>query len=45
VRFIAARAGTYYYLCQVPGHAQMGMYGELVLARIGDGVRISAPRG
>ena len=31
VRFIAARAGTYYYLCQVPGHAQMGMYGELVV--------------
>ena len=31
VPFIAARAGTYYYLCQVPGHAQMGMYGELVV--------------
>ena len=31
VHFIAVRAGTYYYLCQVPGHAQMGMYGELVV--------------
>jgi rusticyanin len=31
VHFIAARAGTYYYLCQVPGHARMGMYGELVV--------------
>src|SRR5204863_180938 len=26
-----ARAGTYYYLCQVLGHARMGMYGELVV--------------
>ena len=31
VHFIAARAGTYYYLCQVLGHARMGMYGELVV--------------
>jgi rusticyanin len=31
VHFIAARAGTYYYLCQVPGHARMGMYGVLVV--------------
>jgi rusticyanin len=31
VHFRASRAGTYYYLCQVPGHARMGMYGQLVV--------------
>lgn len=25
-------AGTYYYLCPTPGHAQQGMYGKLVAA-------------
>lgn len=29
--FRADRTGTYYYLCQVPGHAQQGMYGKLVV--------------
>ncbi|MHB1087594.1 MAG: sulfocyanin-like copper-binding protein [Acidimicrobiales bacterium] len=24
-------AGTYYYLCPVPGHAQQGMYGKFVV--------------
>jgi rusticyanin len=31
MHFIAAQSGTYYYLCQVPGHARMAMYGELVV--------------
>jgi rusticyanin len=31
VRFTATDAGTFYYLCQVPGHAQQGMYGTLVV--------------
>ncbi len=30
-RFTATR-GTYYYLCPVPGHAQQGMYGKLVIS-------------
>jgi len=29
--FTAARPGMYYYLCPVPGHAQKGMYGKLVV--------------
>lgn len=31
VRFRAAVRGTYYYLCQVPGHARDGMYGKLIV--------------
>ena len=28
---VALSAGAYYYLCPVPGHAQRGMYGRLVV--------------
>jgi rusticyanin len=31
LHFTASRAGTYYYMCQVPGHAQKGMYGKLLV--------------
>ncbi len=31
LRFRAATPGTYYYVCQVPGHAQKGMYGKIVV--------------
>ncbi|MHB8620113.1 MAG: cupredoxin domain-containing protein [Chloroflexota bacterium] len=30
IQFTASTAGTYYYLCPVPGHAQKGMYGRLI---------------
>lgn len=29
--FVATRSGTYKYLCTVPGHAEEGMYGSLVV--------------
>jgi rusticyanin len=29
--FIATTPGTYYYLCPVPGHAQKGMTGQLIV--------------
>lgn len=29
--FRATTPGTYYYLCQVPGHAQKGMYGQIIV--------------
>lgn len=29
--FTANSAGQYYYLCQYPGHAQNGMYGEIII--------------
>jgi rusticyanin len=29
--FNANEPGTYYYICQVPGHAQQGMYGKFIV--------------
>lgn len=29
--FTADQAGTFYYICEYPGHATEGMYGELVV--------------
>ncbi|MHB8399447.1 MAG: plastocyanin/azurin family copper-binding protein [Candidatus Limnocylindrales bacterium] len=34
VSFTAATAGTYTYLCPVPGHAAAGMYGALVVTGV-----------
>ena len=31
LQFQATTPGTYYYVCQVPGHAQDGMYGKIVI--------------
>lgn len=31
ITFTADYAGTYYYICQYPGHAQEGMYGMIVV--------------
>ena len=30
VEFIPNRAGEYYYVCQVPGHIELGMWGRLI---------------
>lgn len=29
--FVASQAGSYYYLCPVPGHARRGMYGRFIV--------------
>jgi rusticyanin len=31
ITFTAARAGHYQYVCPMPGHAQMGMHGSLIV--------------
>lgn len=31
IRFVPNRTGSYYYLCAVPGHIQLGMYGTFVV--------------
>ncbi len=31
MQFRATTPGTYYYVCQVPGHAQDGMYGKIIV--------------
>lgn len=28
--WVALKAGTYYYVCPVPGHAKQGMYGKII---------------
>ncbi|QCO31146.1 MULTISPECIES: plastocyanin/azurin family copper-binding protein [Metallosphaera] len=28
---VSLQPGTYYYVCEYPGHAEMGMYGEIVV--------------
>jgi len=33
--FTTANPGTYHYLCPVPGHAQKGMVGLLIVAGTG----------
>lgn len=36
LRFKAEKAGTFEYFCQIPGHKQGGMQGELVVAGAGN---------
>lgn len=31
VNFYANNTGTYWYVCPVPGHAQLGMYGKIIV--------------
>lgn len=30
--FVAGEEGTYYYICTVPGHRELGMFGEIIVA-------------
>ncbi len=32
VTFKVTQAGTYNYICQVPGHVDLGMYGTVVIS-------------
>jgi nitrite reductase (NO-forming) len=31
IRFVATEEGTFYYQCMVPGHAQLGMWGRIIV--------------
>jgi nitrite reductase (NO-forming) len=44
VSFIPASAGTYYYICAVPGHRELGMNGKIVVGGGGSGAS-SIPAG
>ncbi len=37
VTFVPASAGTYYYICAVPGHRELGMEGKIVVTGGGGG--------
>jgi len=32
VNFVPSKAGTYYYICAVPGHRELGMEGKIIVA-------------
>lgn len=32
VTFIVNKAGTFYYICPVPGHGELGMWGKLIVS-------------
>lgn len=45
VSFIPASAGTYYYICAVPGHRELGMEGKIVVGGGSGGSSIPAGTG
>ncbi|RNJ77598.1 MAG: hypothetical protein D9C04_04155 [Nitrosopumilus sp. B06] len=43
--FVAGDAGTYYYICTVPGHRIQGMVGEIIVTEAGALATAAAPTG
>ena len=43
--FIPTEAGTYYYICTVPGHRMQGMVGEIVVTGAGAPAAAAPPTG
>lgn len=43
--FIPTSEGTFYYICTVPGHREMGMVGEIVVGPKGAAPTAAAPTG
>lgn len=43
--FVAGEAGTYYYICTVPGHREQGMVGEIIVTEPGAPAEAAAPTG
>lgn len=43
--FIPTSEGTFYYICTVPGHREMGMVGEIVVGPKGAAPSAAAPTG
>lgn len=43
--FIPPEAGTYYYICTVPGHREQGMVGEIIVTEDAGDVEAVAPTG
>ncbi len=43
--FIAAKEGTYYYICTVPGHRAQGMQGTITVTAAEEPAMASAPTG
>ncbi|MGI0055948.1 MAG: plastocyanin/azurin family copper-binding protein [Nitrosarchaeum sp.] len=45
--FTPSKEGTYYYICTVPGHRDLGMVGEIIVgpAQTGEAPKAAAPTG
>ncbi len=43
--FIPGEAGTYYYICTVPGHREMGMVGSIIVGESSGPAAAAAPTG
>lgn len=43
--FVPAKEGTYYYICTVPGHRDLGMEGKIVVSPKGEAPKAAAPTG
>ncbi|HUT06357.1 MAG TPA: plastocyanin/azurin family copper-binding protein [Nitrosopumilaceae archaeon] len=43
--FIPAKEGTYYYICTVPGHRDLGMVGEIIVGESTGPAEAAAPTG
>ena len=43
--FIPTEEGTYYYICTVPGHRELGMVGEIVVGASSGPAEAAAPTG
>ena len=45
VTFVPAKAGTYYYICAVPGHRELGMEGKILVKEGGASSSSEGPSG
>jgi nitrite reductase (NO-forming) len=45
VSFIPGKAGTYYYICAVPGHREQGMEGKIIIEEAKPKAQAAAPTG
>ena len=43
--FVPAEVGTYYYICTVPGHRDLGMVGEIIVGESAGPAEAAAPTG
>jgi nitrite reductase (NO-forming) len=43
--FIPSKAGTYYYICAVPGHREQGMEGKIIVSEKNAPAQAAAPTG
>jgi nitrite reductase (NO-forming) len=43
--FVASKEGTFYYICTVPGHRDLGMVGKIVVGPAGEAPKAAAPTG